>query len=129
MKDKFIVIKREDAEKYLNEKGKQALSGVLETIADGRSMDNKKSCNEYLVVNQDEECAELVKKLVLKEVSEREITETIARNCVAWDTSKDKKEGLLPEVAFFKNPSLYEKLTGEEYIKCRAIEKFHIGDL
>lgn len=57
-----------------------------------------------------------------------EITETIARNCVAWDTSKDKREGLLPEVAYFKNPSLYEKLTGEKYNKCTAMKKFLIGE-
>ncbi len=126
MEDKFIVIKQEDADKYLNEKGKEALHGILETIADGRSMDNKKSCKEYLVVNKDEEYADLVNKLILKEVSAREILETIARNCVAWDTSKDKTEGLLPEVAVFKNPSLYKKLTGEEYKQFKAMEKFHI---
>ncbi|WP_373845411.1 hypothetical protein [Clostridium sp.] len=126
MEDKFIVIKKEDAEKYLNENGKQALRNILEVIADGRSIDNKKSNNQYLVVNQDEEYADLVKKLILKETSEREIIETIARNCVAWDTSKDKAEGLLPEVAVFKNPYLYEKLTGEEYSKNRAIKKINI---
>ncbi|ACA57370.1 hypothetical protein FDC45_17805 [Clostridium botulinum] len=56
-----------------------------------------------------------------------EIKETIARNCVAWDTSKDKTQGLLPEVAVFKNPYLYEKLTGEEYNFSKACKKFHIG--
>lgn len=126
MEDKFIVIKKEDAEKYLNEKGKQALRNILEVISDGRSIDNKKCSNKYLVVNEDEEYAELVKKLILKEVSEREIIETIARNCVAWDTSKDKTEGLLPEVAVFKNPHLYEKLTGEKYSHHGAIKRFNI---
>lgn len=126
MKNKFVVIKQEDTDKYLNEKGKEALHGILETIADGRSTDNKKSCNEYLVVNKDEEYADLVKKLISKEVSAREIIETIARNCVAWDTSKDASEGLLPEVAVFENPSLYKKLTGEEYSQFKAMKKFHI---
>jgi hypothetical protein len=126
MEDKFIVIKKEDAKKYLNKKGQQALCGILETISDARSMDNKKCSNKYLVVNEDEEYVELVRKLILKEVSEREITETIARNCVAWDTSKDKNEGLLPEVAFFTNPYLYKKLTGEEYSYYKAIKRFNI---
>ncbi len=55
-----------------------------------------------------------------------EITEIIARNCVAWDTSKDKREGLLPEVAVFSNPYLYEKLTGEKYNQSKAMGKFNI---
>jgi threonine aldolase len=126
MENKFIVIKEEDVEKYLNEKGQLALRGILENIADGKSLDNKKNCNEYWVVNKDEEYAKLVKNLIFKEVSQREITETIARNCVAWDTSKDKTDGLLPEVAIFKNPCLYEKLTGEEYSHSKAIQKFNI---
>lgn len=64
----------------------------------------------------------------LGETTVEEITETIARNCVAWDTSKDKSEGLLPEVAVFKNPYLYEKLTGEKYNQFKAMKKFHIGE-
>lgn len=59
-------------------------------------------------------------------VTLEEIIETIARNCVAWDTSKDKREGLLPEVAVFKNPSLYKRLTGEEYCYLTACKKFDI---
>lgn len=124
---KFIVIKREDAEKYLNAKGQEALHGVLEVIADGRSMDDKKN-NSYFVVNKDEPYTALVEKLILGEVTAREIIETIARNCVAWDTSKDKREGLLPEVAIFKNPYLYKSLTGEEYNYYTAIRKFRIGE-
>lgn len=62
----------------------------------------------------------------LGDVTLEEIIETIARNCVAWDTSKDKREGLLPEVAVFRNPSLYKKLTGEEYNFLKACKKFHI---
>jgi len=51
----------------------------------------------------------------LGEATVEEITENIARNCVAWDTSKDKREGLLPEVAVFNNPNLYKKITGKKY--------------
>lgn len=63
----------------------------------------------------------------LGEATVEEITETIARNCVAWDTSKDKTQGLLPEVAFFTNPALYKKLTGEKYSQYAAMKKFNIG--
>lgn len=68
MEDKFIVIKKEDVDKYLNYKGKLALNHCLEVIADSRNADGKKN-NNYLVVNQDEKYAALVKKLILKEVS------------------------------------------------------------
>ncbi|SHJ64690.1 hypothetical protein SAMN05444401_3562 [Clostridium amylolyticum] len=125
--DKYFVIKREDVNKYLNVKDKDAFCRCIEVISDRRSIDDKK-CNQYLVVNKDEPYAALVKKLILGEVTAREIIEAIARNCVAWDTSKDKREGLLPEVAVFTNPYLYEKLTGEKYAKYRAIDKFNIGE-
>lgn len=62
----------------------------------------------------------------LGEATVEEITENIARNCVAWDTSKDKTQGLLPEVAVFSNPSLYKKLTGEEYNFSKVCSKYHI---
>lgn len=68
MEDKFIVIKKEDVDKYLNDKGKTALNHCLEVIADSRNTDGKKN-NNYLVVNADEKYAALVKKLILKEVS------------------------------------------------------------
>lgn len=57
----------------------------------------------------------------------QELTRVIARNLVAWDTSKDKREGLLPEV-YLTNKVLYKKLTGEEYFMHKAMEKFQIGD-
>ncbi|AVP54507.1 Uncharacterised protein [Clostridium tetani] len=62
----------------------------------------------------------------LGDTTVEEIIETIARNCVAWDTSKDKREGLLPEVAVFRNPSLYKRLISEEYCYLTACKKFDI---
>jgi hypothetical protein len=50
----------------------------------------------------------------------------VARNLVAWDTSKDKREGLLPEV-YLKNKLVYKELTGDEYVMHKAIKKFNIG--
>lgn len=55
------------------------------------------------------------------------LAEAIARNLVAWDTSKDKTIGLLPEV-YLRNQSLYKDLTGEEYTFRRACKRFNIRD-
>jgi hypothetical protein len=54
-----------------------------------------------------------------------ELSRLVARNLVAWDTSKDKREGLLPEV-YISNKYWYKQLTGEEYFKHKAIKKFNI---
>lgn len=42
---------------------------------------------------------------------EKEFIETLARNIAAWQTSKDKKQGLLPEV-YLHDTYLFEKMTG-----------------
>ncbi len=60
-----------------------------------------------------------------KDKAIKELTRTIARNLVAWDTSKDKREGLLPEV-YLTNKYLYKQLTGEEYFQHKAVKKFNI---
>jgi hypothetical protein len=128
LEKKFTVIKDTDIKKYLDDEQLSAMEDVELTIGYGRKAEGKPVNNTYLVVNTDEPYAELVENLILGEITASEIVETIARNCVAWDTSKDKREGLLPEVAMFKNPSLYKRLTGEEYVKYKAIKKFHIGE-
>jgi hypothetical protein len=56
-----------------------------------------------------------------------ELIRAIARNLVAWDTSKDKSQGLLPEV-YLTNQCLYKKLTGVEYSFIDACKRFNIGD-
>ncbi|WP_339063583.1 hypothetical protein [Tepidibacillus marianensis] len=61
------------------------------------------------------EQAEIVEKL----------TEIIARNLTAWDTSKDNSQGLLPEV-YWSNRVWYERLTGQEYVFINAVKKFNI---
>jgi hypothetical protein len=53
------------------------------------------------------------------------LAEVIARNLTAWDTSKDKSQGLLPEV-YLSNKVWYKRLTGEEYVFIKAIKKFNI---
>lgn len=124
--NKFLIAKIEDAERYLSEDELAHLKILLKSIEDGRISENKKK-NEYLVVNKDELYADLVGKLILKEVSARDIIETIARNCTAWDTSKDKKEGLLPEVTM-TNEHLYEIFTNKKYNFYEACRLFNIGE-
>ncbi len=41
------------------------------------------------------------------------LEEIIARNVLAWETSKDKREGLLPEI-YLTDRVLFKQLTGEE---------------
>ena len=74
----------------------------------------------YLEIDEDDS-KEWVKFLNLRE----EIVETIARNLVAWDTSKDKKQGLLPEV-YLSNQRLYKQLTGEEYNFYKVCKKYRL---
>jgi len=54
---------------------------------------------------------------------QRDLAKIVARNLIAWDTSKDKREGLLPEV-YLSNRVWYERLTGEAYYQHKAIKRF-----
>ncbi|MBX4152423.1 hypothetical protein K1X09_34565 [Paenibacillus lautus] len=56
MKNKFIVLKSEDAEKYLTTSEKYELVGMFEAIDAGRKKDGKTpaSDNTYVVINTDE---------------------------------------------------------------------------
>lgn len=60
-----IVIKREDALKYLTEVECQALEKLQNTIARGRTKDNKKPINSYYVCNTDEPYAEMVRGVIV----------------------------------------------------------------
>ncbi|MEC0232658.1 hypothetical protein [Paenibacillus alba] len=70
---------------------------------------------------------ELLEKNEKLEKNQKELARVIARNLIAWDTSKDKREGLLPEV-YLTNKWIYKQLTGEEYVQHKAMKKFQIGD-
>ena len=41
--NRYIVIKREDANRYLSDKEKDSLAAICESIKDGRAIDNKPS--------------------------------------------------------------------------------------
>lgn len=64
--DTHIVIKRDDAMKYLTQDEVRTLSRLLHTIADGRLHDGKKPTNRYYICNSDEPYATEVRDTILK---------------------------------------------------------------
>ena len=61
-----IVIKREDIFKYLTDNQIKYLDDVLNTIADGRKKDGKKTDNSYYICNTDEPYADKVLRVILE---------------------------------------------------------------
>ena len=68
-----IVIKREDIFKYLTDNQIKNLDIILNTIADGRKKDGKKSVNSYYICNTDEPYADDVLKIILNAGSEEKL--------------------------------------------------------
>lgn len=60
-----IVIKREDALKYLTEVEYQALEQMLCAISKGRYNDGKNPNNSYYICNTDEPYAEVVHDIIM----------------------------------------------------------------
>lgn len=60
-----IVIKAEDAEKYLAQDNLTVLQDILAIIEAGREKDNKKPVNTYYICNTDEPYAELVHGIII----------------------------------------------------------------
>lgn len=63
---KFLVLKNEDLDKYLDCDYEHHLYSIVQTIEAGRMVDGKTEDNHYLVINQDEpyaaEVIEIMKK-------------------------------------------------------------------
>ena len=64
-KNMYIVIKRDDAKKYLSQEEIDALVNILGKISDGRMYDNKYHDNTYYVCNTDEPYADAVHKVII----------------------------------------------------------------
>ena len=64
-KNMYIVIKRDDAKKYLSQEEIHALVNILGKISNGRMDDNKHPDNTYYVCNTDEPYADAVHKVIL----------------------------------------------------------------
>lgn len=61
----YIVIKREDALRYLTEVELQSLETILSVICEGRSKDGKEPFNTYYMCNTDEPYADFVHGAIL----------------------------------------------------------------
>lgn len=64
--NRFIVIKSNDADKYLTEAEKESLSDIMLAIMNGRAREGKVPENVYLVCNTDEPYAEKVLQDILQ---------------------------------------------------------------
>lgn len=64
--DTHIVIKRDDARKYLTQDEVNTLARLLHTIADGRLHDGKQPANRYYICNADEPYASAVRDTILR---------------------------------------------------------------
>jgi hypothetical protein len=64
LEERFIVLKKSDVEKYLDNRIKSLLRKIREQIYEGRRSDNKVE-NSYVVVNLDEPYAQYVINLVM----------------------------------------------------------------
>ncbi len=60
---KYLVLKWDDVNKYLNENGQGWLRAICNAIHEGREREGKKE-NTYVVVNEDEPYAEIVWELI-----------------------------------------------------------------
>ena len=63
--DKFVVLKRDDIKKHLNETDLKYLHFICHKIGIKRELEGKKNYNHYWVVNKDECYADQIEKLVL----------------------------------------------------------------
>lgn len=63
--DTHIVIKKEDALKYLEETEQIVLEDMLNKISQGRANDKKKPNNHYYICNEDEPYADIVRGVIL----------------------------------------------------------------
>lgn len=60
-----IVIKREDATKYLTVMEYKALEEIQNVIIRGRARDHKKPINNYYICNMDEPYAEVIHGVII----------------------------------------------------------------
>lgn len=70
--EKYVVIKRADASKYLSQPQKDAFNEACLTIQRGRAKDGRLPYNAYVVINQDEPYASAVWDIVIAFENEKE---------------------------------------------------------
>ena len=65
-KETHIVLKMDDARKYLSDEQICELNIISQTIQNGREKDGKNKCNEYYICNVDETYSDEVLDVILK---------------------------------------------------------------
>lgn len=79
--NKFTVIKNENIDKYLAEEDAKEIKALIKRLCISRRCNSgKRKDNSYFVVNQDEPYADLVKKLILKEITAKNLIPKILSN-------------------------------------------------
>ncbi|WP_338788776.1 hypothetical protein [Metabacillus sp. FJAT-53654] len=111
--------------------GKWRLSNITDAVITDPTKNTPQGVIEYYggsviaeSISSDDD-RELIAQAPIMKQNLTELAEVIARNLTAWDTSKDNREGLLPEV-YWSNRVWYERLTGEKYSFRKAVKKFNI---
>lgn len=80
-------------------------------------------------IEADERLCEILKNIDLEKleiIAKENVLELITRNIAAWETSKDKSDGLLPEV-YNSDLYIFEKLTGLNPRKWSNLKKHAPG--
>lgn len=52
--EKYLVVKRDDIKKHLNQKNRDELDRILTMVANARANEGKPRSNEYVVLNMDD---------------------------------------------------------------------------
>lgn len=93
-----IVIKRDDATKYLSEKQKHDLDSILLTINTRREKEGK-PVNNYLVINKDEPYAKIIQETIISNEKSRSDSikrldnEISSKKCTAYEDGCEEWAG------------------------------------
>lgn len=87
-----IVIKRDDAIKYLSEKQKHDLDSILLTINIRREKEGK-PINNYLVINKDEPYAKIIQDIIINSEHDSDLLDKVAEKLKARHYYMETEEG------------------------------------
>ena len=93
---KYLVLKLQDIEAYLNDEQKDQLELICRTIGAGRERDGKPIDNVYMVINHDEPYADDVAMIMKKHghYTPRLVIAGSVRQFDSWCTSKNRNREL-----------------------------------
>jgi hypothetical protein len=124
----FLLSEMKDLQKQVIQEALDLITATVTLITHFESEENLKgefTEHYYKLLNRDwkfkGEIEFKFKNTANKLYSEKELINIITRNLIAWDNSKDKSDGMLPEV-YFKNQGLYKRLTNKDYTYVDALK-------